>query len=348
MKIYSFKIKIIAATLITMEIFVLMVLGYFVYIKYKGRVLGVSVSRINKNNIVLRPDDHLKHFYEWDAHQTIVYDRSWLPYVVTTKTNNDGLISLVDYEITKPPSVFRIIALGDSFTEGPFVDPDLTYPKQLGIALNAQPPCASINTYEVLNFGVGGYDIEYAAARFLSRGVKYQPDMIIWFLKNDDFIERAEVNFRREAQYVDYIQNALGGDISKFEPYKKWITELNYDENLASIIHRIVVKEDIEQSSHKYYLSEQDASIRDVASWSDIPVLIATFSDTQPIFLSRMKSWADLYANVHVFADITPLKPGEETFEPHNGHPNAAGYTAISQKIYQNIQQIASCQRVEQ
>lgn len=338
MKQYSFRVKAVAGLLIVLESLVLIgALGYFVYVKSQSYGLGAGVSRINKENVVFRPGERLKFFYEWEAHQTIVYERSWLPQVFETKTNSDGLISPVDYEPAKPPDVYRILAIGDSFVEGPFVEPGEAYPRQLEALLNASDACKAVRTYEVLNLGVGGYDIEYAGARLLSKGIKYNPDVIIWFLKNDDFIERSDINFIREQKYIEFVNNTLGGDIEKFAPYKKWLNQIGDTKNVSQIIHGVVVGEQVEEEAHKLYFKEQNDMINEVASVIKLPIILATFSDTDAIFKARMRLWANYHENMHFFDKIPALKSGDETFDPHDGHPNSSGYRVIANSLFDEL-----------
>ena len=347
MRHYSIKVRVAAGVIIVFECLILIIgLSYYYYSKYASRVLGVSVARINKENIDAHVERNLEHYYEWSANQSIIYKSRWLHQTVTKYTNDDGILGQKNYDLIKPKGVFRILTIGDSFTEGMYVALDETYPKKLETLLNRLRPCASILQYEVINLGVGGYDIEYSAARFHSKGLKYNPDLVIWLLKDDDFIERAEVNFSREAQYTEYVQNTLGGDIKKFDQYQKWVDVLNYDEGLESLVHRIVVKEDIEKSSHKYYLSEQDSAVKSVAELLGTPLILTTFSDTKPEFKARMKVWANEYPNIKFFSDIPVLKPGVETFEPDDGHPNTTGHTVLSESIYQHVLGADACRRV--
>jgi len=76
---------------------------------------------------------------------------------------------------------FRAIAIGDSITYGNKLPVELTYPHQLDELLNHLG-----YRNEVLNFGVGGYDILQAVSLFESRGLIYKPDLVIvGFCLND-------------------------------------------------------------------------------------------------------------------------------------------------------------------
>ncbi|MCD6371335.1 MAG: hypothetical protein J7L39_01295, partial [Candidatus Aenigmarchaeota archaeon] len=88
------------------------------------------------------------------------------------RTNSYGF---KDYEwnITKPNNTIRIIALGDSFTEGFGVDVNETWPKQLEAMLN------NLNLsvrFEVFNMGQGGWGTYEEVETFKTIGLQFEPD----------------------------------------------------------------------------------------------------------------------------------------------------------------------------
>jgi lysophospholipase L1-like esterase len=85
---------------------------------------------------------------------------------------------LRDKEITipKPPDTYRIIAVGDSITEGPGAELGETFVKQLESLLQIQNPTREI---EVINAGVGDYGTEQEYIWLREYGLAYEPDLII-------------------------------------------------------------------------------------------------------------------------------------------------------------------------
>jgi lysophospholipase L1-like esterase len=91
---------------------------------------------------------------------------------------------------------FRIIVLGDSITFGTQLPLEATYAYQMQEMLDK-----SASEYEVLNFGVGGYDILQEAALLEYRGLTYKPNLVVvGFCLNDvgiaspnlEYIERVQ------------------------------------------------------------------------------------------------------------------------------------------------------------
>jgi len=106
-------------------------------------------------------------------------------YSIEYDTNSEGFNQLNEFPIKKPNNTYRIIIIGDSFTFGENVNTKDNYPSQLQNLLDKE--CKSNVRYEVFNLGVFGYDIQYSIERLRLRGIKYDPDLVIWYLIEDDF-----------------------------------------------------------------------------------------------------------------------------------------------------------------
>ena len=114
-----------------------------------------------------------------------IYQRSFNPYLryelvpgenfSATSINSDGFRG-PDYQIPKAPKTFRIIMMGDSETLSVKLPDKDTLPHQLQVLLNENS--AGIN-YEVLNFGVEGYCTFQELEMLKTKGLKYEPDLII-------------------------------------------------------------------------------------------------------------------------------------------------------------------------
>ena len=79
-----------------------------------------------------------------------------------TVLNRDGMRDR-EFPLAKPPGTFRIACIGDSITFGFGIDhPADTYPQRLESLLNSY--CGSSSQrFEVLNFGVPGYNLKEIA-----------------------------------------------------------------------------------------------------------------------------------------------------------------------------------------
>ncbi len=92
--------------------------------------------------------------------------------------NADGMRDR-QFSIPKPPGTYRIACVGDSVCFGWDLGQSEPYPKRLEELLNR---CAadSGRTFEVLNFGVSGYNLSQIVENVRVRVLKYEPDLILY------------------------------------------------------------------------------------------------------------------------------------------------------------------------
>ena len=86
--------------------------------------------------------------------------------------------------VPKPAGTYRILALGDSITEGPGVELQGTLIKILERLLAEK--WVGIETVEVVNAGTGDYGTEQELIWLRERGVSYEPDLVILNLYLND------------------------------------------------------------------------------------------------------------------------------------------------------------------
>jgi lysophospholipase L1-like esterase len=98
------------------------------------------------------------------------------------KVNSEGL-SDREHETSKKKDEFRIIALGDSFTEGDGAEEADSWPRILERSLNER---AAKRTFSVINAGVCGSDPAYGYVLLRDRLLKYRPDLVIVAMNDSD------------------------------------------------------------------------------------------------------------------------------------------------------------------
>jgi lysophospholipase L1-like esterase len=117
-----------------------------------------------------------------------------MPFYV--KTSSLGTRNSREVAWEKIPGVFRIAALGDSFTYGAHVNNHETWPSQLERLLQG----GAENKIEVVNLGVSGYTIEDEYTLLRDKAVRLHPDLILLaFYSNDipDFAAPQREVFKR-------------------------------------------------------------------------------------------------------------------------------------------------------
>lgn len=119
---------------------------------------------------------------------------------VVNEYNSSGLRSDVDYSYEKPSGVYRILTLGDSFTDSREVSLEDTWSRILEKGLNALQMTKRV---EVLNAGVAGYGANQAYAYLVNEGIKFQPDLVIYLhtgAPHRDVNALAYVNDKKEIE----------------------------------------------------------------------------------------------------------------------------------------------------
>ncbi len=94
----------------------------------------------------------------------------------------------IERDYQKLEGVFRILLLGDSFTEGLQVPWEQTFGVQLERVLNEQ----SLKTVEVINAGVSKFGTDNELLFYQYEGMKYQPDLVILLFFYNDVHDNVE------------------------------------------------------------------------------------------------------------------------------------------------------------
>ena len=184
------KIIFILLSFITViEVIAVVVLIRYIQTRREGgNVLGkAAIIPMRRENLSFPDSNTYSYFYELPEGAIATESAAWLPYQVPHQYNFEGFNDPSNYEIVKPPRTFRIITLGDSFTFGMWVPTSENYSEKLENMLNMNLACPGVDHFEILNMGVPGYDIAYSAERYRKRGAKYAPNLLLWYIRDDDF-----------------------------------------------------------------------------------------------------------------------------------------------------------------
>jgi len=168
---------------------IIVIVGLVLYVFNKSQNKSYSLQKV-QGEVHSSESGDLKFFFEPLANAVQKDDLSWMGknynYSVAYTINSDTLNQTGEIEVVKPKNTFRIITLGTSYTFGSFVNTGENFSSNLEQILNST--CPNEYRYEVINLGVAGYDINYSVNRFLTRGEKYDADVLIWFFTEPDFL----------------------------------------------------------------------------------------------------------------------------------------------------------------
>ena len=123
------------------------------------------------------PEPYL-HIYAKNARWSIPKTE----FTIEVSTNSDGLVG-ADTPVAKTPHEFRVVAIGDSFTEGVGAEASASYPAVLRRLLSAAP---GPTTYTVMNAGISGSDPVYEIELLRRKLLPYDPDLVLLVMNNSD------------------------------------------------------------------------------------------------------------------------------------------------------------------
>lgn len=180
--------------LVTLQLFII----FFLLFVIKKKSSSPVINTINKNNIQGVNNSSLRYMYVPRSGMREIANIPWLSDEVTYNYNEDGLHDINNYSTNKKEGVYRIITLGDSFTFGMNVSTEQNWTEIIEEQLNKNCINNSMKKFEVINLGVSGYDTRYATERFIQKGKKYSPDLVIWMIFDPERNEELAGKYREK------------------------------------------------------------------------------------------------------------------------------------------------------
>ncbi len=258
-----------------------------------------------------------------------------LNYSVINHINADGLNQMQDYPATKSAGTYRIITIGDSFTYGENVNTQENYPSQLENLLNSKLQCKNIKKFEVLNLGVGAYDIPYTVERYKLKGQKYSPNLVLWLFIGDDLFRADEELIPLAQKYED--QEKTSGEYQKLT--KKGIYYQAWTDAENKIIN--------EAGGKDAMLKLQLANLKQINTLYTGPLIVFTFPYNQQSIIDTLKEFVNSRKNTYFYDGLPDIYQNSNLYLPDQ-HPSSQGYTAIVNNLYGYLTQnnIIPCQKL--
>jgi lysophospholipase L1-like esterase len=287
---------------------------------------------LDKENLVWS-SNKFKYYFEPKANIVIKDSPIWLNKTVEYTINSDNLNERYNYDTKKDNNIFRILTLGDSFTFGVNVATKNNFTEVLEDILNTKMKCNKLNKIDVINLAMMGHDIEYNIERYKIRGLKYNEDLIIWFLTQTSFIRKAEYyyeileevlkNKQREI-YIDNNKNLI--DKTRKEVFG--IMNRKHDLNL-------IINEQIEELNG--FIDNYNKNI--------IFIIFNTLDDKYKKVLNNI-------ANNHpqIYIIELPDISNDRTLSFPDSHLNILGHKIFAEEIFKfiEINKIISCNKSNQ
>lgn len=290
-----------------------------------------KVTPINKSSLVFPKSGEYEHYWEYQPSYIETVDLYWLSYKPTYHRNNDGLNDMSDYAIAKPKNSLRIMALGDSFTEGALVNTEDSWPEQLEALLNKEKTkYCEYENIEVINLGMGGFDIPYLVERYKRIGQKYDPDLIIWFESGSGFNRFVELI----TPLVDICNNEASEDQKNSNHHYCWVTA---EEKIINSYNRNDLNDIILRSLDDF------KQMLDFDKQKLIFFGYDNISEDQKSFLNQ---WQSIFPSAGFFFYLkSDYGLDSARYILPDGHPSIAGHEKIAEQIFEHLQknELANC-----
>ena len=276
-----------------------------------------------RNDIIQNnSNSYLKYFYEPKPENDIKSLPDWLGYEVRNTINKDGLNERINYSLEKDANTFRIITLGDSYTFGHNVDTEKNYSEALEVILNNRLVCDQYTHFDVINLGVNGYDIEYPVERFISRGLKYNPDLVVWLIN--------EWNFDRINEYMIPVEeNYKSQGVPDFNP------------SIGGYEAAIKAFADIRSTyGEKFILNYQKKPLQRLSSAFKGKLLLISINKFAPNIQAEIEDFLKLHPDSfsYVLLSKGSLSNDQRLLD---GHPNEKGHKIIAEALYNYLKNVA-------
>ncbi len=196
---------------------------------------------------------------------------------------------------TKPGGTFRIVVLGDSYTEGLQVPLDRTFPFLLEARLNAAFPGTR---FEVLNLGQSGFGTTDEYGRWLHFGTRYDPDLVLvaFYPGNDIRNNSKKLNIEDLSCYLVLVDgggldldcSALDSYLKSRGPLQRTWQAVKRHSYLASLLSErmFLLRREREDKARHQELQER----------ADGPRALDPFADGNVFLEARDESWNEAYA----------------------------------------------------
>jgi lysophospholipase L1-like esterase len=250
----------------------------------------------------------------------------------------------------KDSAEYRIIALGDSFTEGIGADQDSTWPVFLERILNEKYSSKKITT---INAGASGSDPFYEFILLRDRLLSYKPDLVILAINSSDF---------EDILVRGGMERFLPGNLVQFKDAPWWEYFYSFSYVLRAILHKFFHYNSMLIPDEKMmsYFEEIHNNLKAVfADYQRLAVINnfefkVIFIPYAPEFLNRdirIYEWearvkdqtgveiVDLY-NIIVNESGVSQTNVDNYYWRLDGHPNQKGYKIIAQGVANKIVQM--------
>lgn len=232
---------------------------------------------------------------------------------IPVRINSLGLRD-TEHAYSKPPDVFRVLMLGDSFTEALDVELEESYPYLVEQCLTNKLDIP----VEVINGGVSGYGPLEEYLFYQTEGIKYDPDIVIWMLYiGNDFTDLSRtVDQRLVAGFGGYRSVLREGELET-----SWISwEQPYPQDVSAL---------------ELFLRRNFRLWR-VLFHPESKIRLWLLGDRQVVFSRTQTTPSKETENLRLYFHTRDFATNDRL--PHNLHQLWQGFGAVAGKLYKAVE----------
>ena len=263
------------------------------------------------------------------------------------RLNSKGLRDF-EYGYEKPPGVFRILGLGDSFTFGQEVPREKTFLKKLEKRLNESGGIK----YEVINMGMRGHNTVQELELFQKEGIKYHPDLVLLnFVINDPEVTDYQRRYRR-VRLIPWpaLDSHLTMKSNLYFLAKKRLNNFLARHHLIDNYNEYCFKL-FSPDTNKYWPDFVNALQRfsELSREHNVPVIFVFLTNVASVrngeyrYRSAHETVMQVVESLFPVIELYPrflelnMNSDELSISPHDGHPNSFSHTIFSDGIYEAL-----------
>jgi len=248
-------------------------------------------------------------------------DRDYFDGVVTIRTN-PGCYRGVYHEPTHPPGITRIVALGDSYTEGLHLSAEETWPHHLQEALPAD--------HQVLNFGVSGFNTRQEVRWLALKALRYTPDLVVLQVSPND-TEPESIQYHYISGSRDFLRSRLG-------PLFNRHTAVLFERLIAGTIYETYERHRAAHPEDERMLVEPIRELHDLSVREGFQIVCIAYPGMRPEMEQVLTAvLAELSIPYHRLWIEAGFGRPEHVLGPGDGHPSAAGNRLVASYLARQL-----------
>lgn len=266
------------------------------------------------------------------------------------ETNSHGFRD-DEHPLAKPPGVYRIAVLGDSIAAG-INNPkrEALFSERLEARLNAG---SAAGRYEVLNLGVGGYHTLQEAELLRTRGLAFDPDLVLLAFCINDFNPASDGGVYERLREADpgydparRARTALGRWLERsrllFFAYHRARALLRPEPSQADYAQRFLGgRSTVEAGFELLARVEREHDLRVIVAV--VPGFHGPFAEyAHREIHERVRAIAARHPElelIDLLDDFRRLDPDGRSFSNDGIHPHPAGHAALAAILHQKLRE---------